>query len=309
MTTDLDRMLAHMDGGGDGWPDQPDLLVERFGARWTVPVAGSPTGPDRDIWLAQRRKWLGASDVAAVYGDSHYADCWDICEDKLSGRTTPSNTRMEAGNILEPALLAEAARQLGPLTKPDVVHGIGRLGANLDGLTPDHSTVVDAKFTARRVTVEDCPDFLWQLNAQAATVGATRGYIATVDGTREFRLVEFPITTELMVAAVGAAEHVMAHVDLGVHADPLAGPVIPRPIPKETAEVDPDLFARWKAAKAAGDEWAAEAARLRDAIGGTYSTAQLLTLDGRTVARITRGHRAGKPYWTLNDLTKNGDAA
>ena len=313
MTGDIDRMISHMTGTGDGWPDQPDPLVERFGPRWQVQVEGDPCGSpaERDRWLAQRRHWLGASEVASVYGHG-YDDCWTMCHAKLTGENKPSTGRMEVGNMFEPALLDRAAKELGfPLIKPRNVYGIGRLGANLDGWNGLHKVVVDAKFTARLVAVETCTDFLHQLNAQAAATGATRAYIATVDATREFQLVEFPVATELMVAAVEAAGYVMAHVDLGVHAEPLAGPVVPQPVQKATAEVDPETFQAWQQAKAMFDTAKPELGRLRDLIGNqaALTGAEILTIDGQAVARInTRTAKNGKPYWFLNDLTKNGAA-
>ena len=64
----------------------------------------TPDG-DTDAWLAQRRKGIGGSDVAAIMGLSHYRGPYEVWAEKL-GYIPPAdlsdNEAVEWGNILEP---------------------------------------------------------------------------------------------------------------------------------------------------------------------------------------------------------------
>lgn len=98
----------------------------------------------REQWLAERRKGIGGSDIAALLGISPFRTPVDLWLDK-TGRAdpTPDNPAMRLGRELEPAVLARYAEQTG--------RGVSHIGtlregiyvANVDALAPGR--VVEAK--------------------------------------------------------------------------------------------------------------------------------------------------------------------
>lgn len=60
--------------------------------------------------LERRRSGVGASDIGAIAGLSHYATAWDIWCAKTLG-PTPETDEMALGSLLEPALAALYARR------------------------------------------------------------------------------------------------------------------------------------------------------------------------------------------------------
>lgn len=89
----------------------PRMMTETASA--AVPTAASPTpaaeaADARAAWLAERRSGIGASEVAAIIGESPYASAWSVWVDKmglvpldLHDRATPA---MEVGLYLEPLI-------------------------------------------------------------------------------------------------------------------------------------------------------------------------------------------------------------
>lgn len=80
-----------------------------------VPVLGWDA--DRPTWLAARTHGLGASDVAAVLGFSHYRSPWRVWAEKTGAYNTEAfddaGEAAQLGTDLEPYLLKSAARLLG----------------------------------------------------------------------------------------------------------------------------------------------------------------------------------------------------
>lgn len=77
-----------------------------------VPVIGWDV--TRDQWLAARRHGLGASDVAAALGLSHWHTPWQVWADKVDARR-PDEQHVPAadlGTALEPWLIEQAAMML-----------------------------------------------------------------------------------------------------------------------------------------------------------------------------------------------------
>ena len=99
---------------------------------------------NREKWLAERRKGIGGSDIAALLGMSPFRTPVDLWLDK-TGRAdpTPDNPAMRLGRELEPAVLTRYAEQTG--------RGVSHIGtlvdgiyiANVDALAPGR--VVEAK--------------------------------------------------------------------------------------------------------------------------------------------------------------------
>lgn len=69
----------------------------------------------RDAWLDMRAKNIGASEIAAIFGESQFRTAYQLYAEKagLVPASAPSSQIMERGLILEPAV-AEAVRLLRP---------------------------------------------------------------------------------------------------------------------------------------------------------------------------------------------------
>ena len=101
-------------------------------------------------WYEERRRKLGASEVATILGVNQWASPWEVWAVK-QGIVEPfgGNEATRAGTILERALLDAAEEALGeklmrdvesPLDDPDLP-----LVATLDAITVSRSAVVEAK--------------------------------------------------------------------------------------------------------------------------------------------------------------------
>lgn len=99
---------------------------------------------NRDQWLAERRKGIGGSDIAALLGMSPFKTPVDLWLDK-TGRAdpTPDNPAMRLGRELEPAVLARYAEQTGRGVSHIETLREGIFVANVDALAPGR--VVEAK--------------------------------------------------------------------------------------------------------------------------------------------------------------------
>jgi putative phage-type endonuclease len=89
--------------------------------------------------LEERRKAIGASDVAAIVGCSPWKSAWDVWADK-TGRLEPwsGNEATKIGNYLEDGVLNYAEAKLGKLERQLRIPRVGRpIVATLDALTVD----------------------------------------------------------------------------------------------------------------------------------------------------------------------------
>ena len=126
----------------------------------------------------QGRCLFGASDVPVVMAASPYKKRSQLFTEKLQSPVVQEETAVfRRGNVLEPALLAEAAHILRTsIHTPEVIYRDGRLSVSLDGVdnTEQPSLVVEAK-TTTRYSVHDATDlpteWLWQGYAQQAVLG------------------------------------------------------------------------------------------------------------------------------------------
>lgn len=69
------------------------------------PVQVLPAGAPRDQWLAERRKGIGASEIAAVLGISPWESPFSLYWRKVEGWATDDNDEMTAGRYAEPAVV------------------------------------------------------------------------------------------------------------------------------------------------------------------------------------------------------------
>lgn len=79
---------------------------------------------DRDAWLAERRKGIGGSEIAALVGCHPFLSPWDVWLSKVEGYERPESPLMEQGRYLEPGVADwYAARQKVELRElGNVVH-------------------------------------------------------------------------------------------------------------------------------------------------------------------------------------------
>ena len=98
-------------------------------------------------WHEERRKHIGASEVAAILGISQYQTPFEVWAVK-TGQVEPfeGNDATRLGQELEPVILNRAEQDLGELKRDVVhVHKDGILRATLDGQLTKSGDVVEAK--------------------------------------------------------------------------------------------------------------------------------------------------------------------
>ncbi len=110
---------------------------------------------DRAQWLAERKSYIGATDLAAIVGKNKYKTAVDVFLDKTGQKEDGASSRKaEAGLTMEPLVLKWFTEDTGIKVKPGrlVRHPeFPFLAANLDGETED-GDLVEAKtmdFTTR----------------------------------------------------------------------------------------------------------------------------------------------------------------
>ena len=143
----------------------------------------------QDGWLAERRKAIGASEVAAILGLSKWSTPWEVWAEK-TGRIDPwkGSEATKAGHLLENAVLDFASEALNAQLLRQVricAEGVP-LAATCDAITPDRQPV-EAKTTGIVGPVygdwgdeltDKVPDqYLIQVHAQLICTQADVGYL------------------------------------------------------------------------------------------------------------------------------------
>lgn len=163
-------------------------------------------------WLQARwrdehgRCLFGASDVPVLMGASPYKKRSELFAEKLQPPVVQEETAVfRRGNVLEPALLSEAAHILRTsIHTPEVIYRSGRLSVSLDGVdsTESPSVIVEAK-TTTRYSIHDASDlpmeWLWQGYAQQAVVNVPV-WFAVLDRDLRISCVELPENKEAIAA-------------------------------------------------------------------------------------------------------------
>lgn len=144
-------------------------------------MADAVVSADRPAWLAERRRRLGSSDVAAVLAiPGAYGTAWQVWADKVLGVERPRSRRMLRGLFLEPWLADSYREHTGVELAPD-----GRLHVHPDhswaAATPDFrhaddpGTIVETKAASRWAWRDGVPAHLEaQAHWQLAVTGADR---------------------------------------------------------------------------------------------------------------------------------------
>lgn len=143
----------------------------------------------RSHWLEERKKAIGASDVAAILGVSPYSSAWDVWAIK-TGRVDSwqGNEATKLGQLFEAPILDYAESQLGQLRRNvRIVHDTLPVAATLDAQCVDTNRPVEAKTTGLVGVVnphfgepgtDEVPDtYLVQVYAQLLCSKADLGYL------------------------------------------------------------------------------------------------------------------------------------
>ena len=152
--------------------------------------------------VKDRRKWVGASDVAAIAGVNPYAGPYDVWLAK-TGRlpALTSNPAMDAGSRFESAVMDWATEQLGPMKLDVLLDAPGGLPikARLDGMLNADRAPVEGKTAGlfgpldRKAWGDEGSDavpewYIVQVQIQMLCSGACRGHIPAFLGGRGFSM-------------------------------------------------------------------------------------------------------------------------
>lgn len=147
--------------------------------------------------LTERRRYLGASEVAAVLGKSPYSTPADVLAGKLGATGVEETPAMRVGTALEPLILAEwsAARGIElDVSQPLVYHPEASwLASHPDGLALP--TAVEVKTYSERTRDEWDPDladgvpvhYLLQCQTVMACTGARVCYLVAAEVPEDLR--------------------------------------------------------------------------------------------------------------------------
>ncbi len=162
---------------------------------------------DRAVWLENRRKGLGGSDIAAIMGLSPFKSPMDVYLDKIGEATEQEESPyLYWGNQLEDLVAREFAKQTGYKVQrrtqqyqhPAIPYLIG----NIDRLVVNHPggpAILDCKttnaFKARDWDNGQAPlPYVIQIQHYLDITGYQQGYLAVLIGGNDFRIV--PVTRD-----------------------------------------------------------------------------------------------------------------
>lgn len=256
----------------------------------------------------QGRCLFGASDAPALMGASPYKKRSELFAEKVSEPTVQEETAVfRRGNVLEPALLAEAAHILGTsIVTPDVIYRDGRLSVSLDGVdaTEQPTVVVEAK-TTTRYSVHDSSDlpleWLWQGWAQQAVLQVPVWFV-TLDRDLRISCVPLPenpvaidtLLTELEVFGKWVDERTPPQEELDdFSAEDIARVWLPTPT---SCELNPNYALPWLEQLQTARKLAKEAEQMeadaKDAIARMLLSDEIGTINGVPV--VTWKQQAGR---------------
>jgi putative phage-type endonuclease len=199
----------------------------------------------------QRRGFLGASDIGALFGVDPFSTAYDLwCSKKYELDDITDNDAIELGKVMERALVEQVAKKKGLAIEFDVRYESGIFAANCDGVDVDGRVVVEAKTTSRpwewgpegtdqvpyRVTL--------QVQQQMMCGEAELAYVVVllpVYGRLTIRIYEIPRSEPLIACIREAGElwwatHVVA--DLPPPEDPTLS-VVQRIVREVASDADP----------------------------------------------------------------------
>ena len=175
---------------------------------------------ERKHFLSERRKGIGASDIAGIMGLSRWKTAAIVCADKLGLLPeVPQNEEQRIGSKIEPFLAEMFTARTGKnAVRPNAVRidpECSYIRSNLDFET-DGNIPLEAKNTGRvwykgadgneyrwgPDGTDDVPvEYLCQVQTQMAAVKADHGYIAVLIGGCDFRVYKI-LRSEKIIDAI-----------------------------------------------------------------------------------------------------------
>lgn len=177
---------------------------------------------DREMWLAERKTYIGASEIAAVCGIHPYDTPRKIWMVKKGLMVVEDNLPMKIGRLLENTVAQEFAKDLGvrpqALTKSKLVRHpkYPYCASNPDRFwrSPSGLAVVQCKTCnqfasgdfGKTGTDEVKDEYLMQVGWEMWTAGANLGFLAVLIGNNDFRWFKFDWTETMKAIVKRAAE-------------------------------------------------------------------------------------------------------
>lgn len=262
-----------------------------------------------DAWLEVRRRnsqgqhRFGASEAPTLMGCDDYRNLVDLFLSKQGKAEQVSNAATHRGNVLEPALVAEASRILRTeLIVPDVMFVNGRLLANLDAADDpfNPSVIVECKTTTKYSVEDEIPDpYYWQAITQLAVTEASKCVVICLDKYQHIGT----WTVQRDVASINllteTAEEVGVAFDQGEipQVQPNEAQIrllYPEPIgAKELSEDEALIFMSWHRAKMEREEAEAQEKLLRDQVANIFAGTEAVTWNGSQIATF-KSRRIGE---------------
>lgn len=160
-------------------------------------------------WLVERRRSIGASEIAAVMGVSKWKTPVDLWQEKTGRRKPdPENSAMRWGKKLEPLILDEyEAVTQNPVVKRQLfLRDVNRpyLTATLDGMTAGSSTVVEAKSSSSSdgwgdFGSDEIPEqYIVQVQQQMMLSRAICAVVPALLNRNDFRIFVVPRNNEII---------------------------------------------------------------------------------------------------------------
>jgi putative phage-type endonuclease len=139
---------------------------------------------DRTEWLKLRKKGIGSSDAAAIWGKSPYMSELELYDDKVSDEVSEETSYvMELGNRLEPEARKLFAAEYNILNakdetfKPEIfaMPDLGFMMASLDGINESCTEIIEIKFQGKDVhnSGEIREHYMIQMQHQLVVTGAS----------------------------------------------------------------------------------------------------------------------------------------
>lgn len=263
--------------------------------------------PDTDEWLAERRKYVMASDAPAVMGLSEFATPLDVWHSKNGQERAFDPMLGWLGHRMEPVIADWLRRfhpELGQIRRGfmAVSEEWPWLGATVDRVqyrTGDPIELKTANRHAMRKWVTESggvqipTSYRVQVQTQLAVTGRPRAWVAVVLGGSDFELIEEPRDEEFIRDhLVPRTREFWQMVQDGVMPPPssLAEQAQTWPTEKgKTLEASPtavEMAERWAVLRSDIAAQEAEADALKEALGKYMGDANVLTIHGEPVVRL-----------------------
>lgn len=184
--------------------------------------------PEHILWLKDRQKGIGGSDVGAILGVNPYKTAYDVWQEKIAPEPIQieDNEAMKAGRMLEDAVARWFAEETGfGIIAPDNhSHFVGEKSyyhANVDRLieTPEGRGVLECKtasgYSSDNWDAEVPLTYYLQLMHYMNVLDLDFGYIAVLIDGRDFRYFLFERDQELIKRMEKKLDEFWQHVQDG----------------------------------------------------------------------------------------------